>query len=145
MHDVPITQQKKKAHCSKIYYFNNIKIFSLKNNFQFNLWLIFTIQRKVSFKEFFYFYFFFFFFFIEHFHLKITPSSLPILNISLVFPSFNHQTCQLRSNCQYIIFGHLMLLLRKKNKGGYRHGVMVKAMNCGIVVREFVLQSRYYE
>ena len=25
-----------------------------------------------------------------------------------------------------------------------RGGVMVKAMNCGIVVREFVLQSRYY-
>ena len=24
------------------------------------------------------------------------------------------------------------------------NGVMVKAMNCGIVVREFVLQSRYY-
>ena len=24
------------------------------------------------------------------------------------------------------------------------HGVMVKAMNCGIVVREFVLQSCYY-
>ena len=23
-------------------------------------------------------------------------------------------------------------------------GVMVKAMNCGIVVREFVIQSRYY-
>ena len=23
-------------------------------------------------------------------------------------------------------------------------GVMVRAMNCGIVVREFVLQSRYY-
>ena len=23
-------------------------------------------------------------------------------------------------------------------------GLMVKAMNCGIVVREFVLQSRYY-
>ena len=23
-------------------------------------------------------------------------------------------------------------------------GVMVKAMNCGIVIREFVLQSRYY-
>ena len=29
------------------------------------------------------------------------------------------------------------------NKGCPR-GVMVKAMNCGIVVREFVLQSRYY-
>ena len=30
-----------------------------------------------------------------------------------------------------------------KNMGCPR-GVMVKAMNCGIVVREFVLQSRYY-
>ena len=27
---------------------------------------------------------------------------------------------------------------------GCPHGVMVKAMDCGIVVREFVLQSRYY-
>ena len=27
---------------------------------------------------------------------------------------------------------------------GCPSGVMVKAMNCGIVVREFVLQSRYY-
>ena len=26
----------------------------------------------------------------------------------------------------------------------YNRGVMVKAMNYGIVVREFVLQSRYY-
>ena len=27
---------------------------------------------------------------------------------------------------------------------GYPRGVMVKAIDCGIVVREFVLQSRYY-
>ena len=27
---------------------------------------------------------------------------------------------------------------------GYPRGVMVKALDCGIVVREFVLQSRYY-
>ena len=27
---------------------------------------------------------------------------------------------------------------------GCPRGVMVKAMECGIVVREFVLQSRYY-
>ena len=27
---------------------------------------------------------------------------------------------------------------------GCPRGVMVKAMNCGIVVREFVLQLRYY-
>ena len=26
----------------------------------------------------------------------------------------------------------------------YKGGVMVKAMDCGIVVNEFVLQSRYY-
>ena len=30
------------------------------------------------------------------------------------------------------------------SNGGCPRGVMVKAMNCGIVVREFVLQSRYY-
>ena len=33
--------------------------------------------------------------------------------------------------------------LLKKNMGCPR-GVIVKAMDCGIVVREFVLQSRYY-
>ena len=30
------------------------------------------------------------------------------------------------------------------HKGGCPRGIMVKAMDCGIVVREFVLQSRYY-
>ena len=34
--------------------------------------------------------------------------------------------------------------VRTKGKFGCPRGVMVKAMNCGIVVREFVLQSRYY-
>ena len=31
-----------------------------------------------------------------------------------------------------------------ENWGGCPRGVMVKAMDCGIVVREFVLQSHYY-
>ena len=31
-----------------------------------------------------------------------------------------------------------------RNYGGCPRGVMVKAMDCGIVVSEFVLQSRYY-
>ena len=31
-----------------------------------------------------------------------------------------------------------------KDQGGCPRGVMVKAMDCGIVVSEFVLQSRYY-
>ena len=36
------------------------------------------------------------------------------------------------------------LLEHEKIYGGCPRGVMVKAMDCGIVVREFVLQSRYY-
>ena len=32
----------------------------------------------------------------------------------------------------------------QQNILGCPRGVMVKAMNCGIVVREFVLQSHYY-
>ena len=32
----------------------------------------------------------------------------------------------------------------KKHLVGCPRGVMVKAMDCGIIVREFVLQSRYY-
>ena len=31
-----------------------------------------------------------------------------------------------------------------EHPGGCPYGVMVKAMDCGIVVSEFVLQSRYY-
>ena len=38
---------------------------------------------------------------------------------------------------------YLIDFLPNQNFGCPR-GVMVKAMNCGIVVREFVLQSRYY-
>ena len=34
-----------------------------------------------------------------------------------------------------------VLLLRSK---GCPRGVMVKAMDCGILISEFVLQSRYY-
>ena len=37
---------------------------------------------------------------------------------------------------EYEMFNHIV--------SGCPRGVMVKAMNCGIVVREFVLQSRYY-
>ena len=35
-------------------------------------------------------------------------------------------------------------LLQKSHQWGGPRGVMVKAMDCGIVLREFVLQSRYY-
>ena len=39
------------------------------------------------------------------------------------------------------INGYIPFLI---NTGGGPRGVMVKAMDCGIVVSEFVLQSRYY-
>ena len=40
--------------------------------------------------------------------------------------------------------GNLQVLPFRFIFWGCPRGVMVKAMNCGIVVREFVLQSRYY-
>ena len=33
---------------------------------------------------------------------------------------------------------------KRRKRRGCPRGVMVKAMDCGIVVSEFVLQSRYY-
>ena len=39
---------------------------------------------------------------------------------------------------------HFILIRTLQCWVGCPRGVMVKAMNCGIVVREFVLQSRYY-
>ena len=36
------------------------------------------------------------------------------------------------------------VLLKTQKVGGCPRGVMVKTMDYGIVVREFVLQSRYY-
>ena len=38
----------------------------------------------------------------------------------------------------------LEIILPRLNDGGCPRGVMVKAMDCEIVVREFVLKSRYY-
>ena len=40
--------------------------------------------------------------------------------------------------------GIKMDMLLETAKGECPGGVMVKAMDCGIVVSEFVLQSRYY-
>ena len=50
---------------------------------------------------------------------------------------------------EYPFFAISPMCLQTRNSstqsaGGGPRGVMVKAMDCGIVVREFVLQSRYY-
>ncbi len=43
---------------------------------------------------------------------------------------------------------HIIIITMSRYRHGYPwgcpRGVMVKAMDCGIVEREFVLQSRYY-
>ena len=44
----------------------------------------------------------------------------------------------------YIGSAYWMLLSTHLRQQRCRRGVMVKAMDYGIVVREFVLQSRYY-
>ena len=49
-----------------------------------------------------------------------------------------------------LLLSEMITMLRGRNvihrePASFRpRGVMVKAMHCGIVVREFVLQSRYY-
>ena len=43
---------------------------------------------------------------------------------------------------QRCLFHYLVFV--NSSKGGGPHGVMVKAMDCGIIVSEFVLQLRYY-
>ncbi len=46
----------------------------------------------------------------------------------------------------HVFIGRVGILFspRALKSRGCPRGVMVKAMDCGIVVREFVLQSRYY-
>ena len=43
-----------------------------------------------------------------------------------------------------VVFIHLTTWPHTQHGGGCPHGIMVKAMDCGIVVSEFVLQLRYY-
>ena len=78
----------------------------------------------------------------------ITLCCLIIISVhskNIYFHLFNLQHILLSSgmnqNAILSIFksGYLNFLL-----GGCPRGVMVKEMDCGIVVREFVLQSRYY-
>ena len=48
------------------------------------------------------------------------------------------------NNIQRLIYHKTKPNQSNPNQGGCPRGVVVKAMGCGIVVSEFVLQSRYY-
>ena len=51
-----------------------------------------------------------------------------------------HARCSKSTEALHTFLWHFF----KFKTGGCPRGVMVKAMDCGIAVREFVLQSRYY-
>ena len=70
--------------------------------------------------------------------LTISYSFLSVLSLNVAFIKIWTSRCDLlfESTDDGIIV--------KKIFGGCPRGVMVKAMDCGIVVREFVLQSHYY-
>ena len=64
-----------------------------------------------------------------------------------LLPSTKYSSALGQIRCTYPIMGcprGVMLGCPRGVMLGCPRGVMVKAMNCGIVVREFVLQSRYY-
>ena len=87
-------------------------------------------------------------------HLNISlrhfVSILTSLNsTSLAAPKATHIPCCKKTYPKNTFrLSSILLLLQSTfsipNSVGCPRGVMVKAMNCGIVVREFVLQSRYY-
>ena len=62
--------------------------------------------------------------------IKISPSRFVLSIIITIF-------------IWYFLIESAVAYVHEQNRGCPR-GVMVKAMDCGIVVSEFVLQSRYY-
>ena len=54
------------------------------------------------------------------------------------------QKMQKNKLCSFVLIGNKHQIETKSTQRGCPRGVMVKAVDCGIVVREFVLQSRYY-
>ena len=73
------------------------------------------------------------------FNSKVIKSFVPELRSRKCFFCVSGFLCALWTFYIYITYSRMAML-----RGGCPRGVMVKAMDCGIVVREFVLQSRYY-
>ena len=49
-----------------------------------------------------------------------------------------------RVGCLYVVNNSSLVVISSNQASGCPRGVMVKAMDCGIVISEFVLQSHYY-
>ena len=73
--------------------------------------------------------------------------SIPYVSVAF-FPSLKHNFIAYRKKKQKWSVGVMKLYIHRypqtKQSAGCPRGVMVKAMDCGIVVSEFELQSRYY-
>ena len=75
--------------------------------------------------------------------LNLSTTALIILDYSAVLIRADRSERHVNLSKCWILTGRPLLTCRV-NCGGSTIGVMVKAMDCGIVVREFVFQSRYY-
>ena len=67
-----------------------------------------------------------------YFSKELFPLVFIVLNMFLHASAYEYVTPQ------------MVHIFSKSSSRGCPRGVLVKAMDCGIVVREFVLQSRYY-
>ena len=71
----------------------------------------------------------------EYYYLLLHLIQISHCSFAIIFHKF----------CHYLVaFDHIIFCFLHKVIGGCPRGVMVKAMVRGIIVREFVLQSRYY-
>ena len=62
----------------------------------------------------------------------------------MIYASFSGTPAAHQSSLATVLLTQVIKRILSSSTTRCPRGVMVKAMNCGIVVREFVLQSRYY-
>ena len=70
---------------------------------------------------------------VDHLSYRFIPVLLLLCSLFSLFEFFFHCSIDVANTCDSL-----------QSYQGCPRGVMVKAMDCGIVVSEFVLQSRYY-
>ena len=67
-----------------------------------------------------------------------------LLDIFISVPTYNYVIIRICIGLCLVLFEIIVAIAKSNNILGCLRGVMVKAMDCGIVVSEFLLQSRYY-
>ena len=67
-----------------------------------------------------------------------------LVTTSFFFINTYVRVCSVKCICVCVAYMCVCWVVRIYVCGGCPRGVMVKAMDCGVIVSEFVLQSRYY-